>query len=599
MASNDPKPRRKVGRKTSSTPKDSGGIAGRETPETPKAPKSLREIIVEASRLLESAEVIGQAMHKWFVDNGGYAYLVADEELQLSWKGEVLQIGHDSFKSFLLKEAGITTRTPKAGRMIEAFRLSAIDGAQKVVRRSWYKFDRDSHTLFLHLNAKDGLIFRVSPAGISRLQNGLNEDKVLLFASPKTDEWEYRDQNNKEFQEAVELFAKRVLTPLACSENNRLLYGCWTLGYPLIGFTTSRPHLRCEGSSGRGKTRAMDLISTYVYGRSRIKTATDAANYLDASQNPLLLIDNIESKNLTRELIHFLLTAVSVSEREKRKVGSVRGVTVEELHCLLNTSGIENLDRTELLNRTIHIEFDHKKYGQRVWTDSFYFGIISSRSEMMSAHIHVVQRVLKAMANDRHLFWRNWLKENHDGHFLERSNEYLVVMALVAEEIVPIVSPEIKVQDLVSSWIVEQTKYVGAVAVEANPIVAVIDAVFREAQAHSKDAAAGRWQYELPVVNNRISGSSSQLLSMLSKIAGKYRLKFDYPSANTFSRRLRDAEPTLINAGFELVTAYDGNKKHFKFTISKKSADNTKQAIWSASTLEDTIPKRARKKKPK
>jgi len=554
--------------------------------------QSLSQVFAEAKAAHSEPEELGQTMYRWFTENGGIAFLVAGDELHLTWKGQRLQIGLDSFKTFLLNEAGITSRTPKANRIIEAFRLRAAVDAKRSGNRSWFKTDRANRVVYLHMNAADGLLFRVSPDRIDRLENGSKVHDVLLFPSPKIAEWDYAALTPKNYKLALKLFGEIVLTRLACSPENQLLYGCWLLAYPLMGFSSSHPHLRCEGSSGRGKTRAMDIMSTFVYASSKIKTATDAANYTDAAQNPLLFIDNIETRNLTPELVQFMLTVVSGIERERRLPGTARGTVVEELHSLLNTSGIENLDRIELLNRTFHIEFDHKKFGMPLWSDTYYHMIRMERSKMMSAHVKLVAKVLEMIQQKEHEKWRQWIQSEYPNHILGRSNEYLAIMALIAEQILPVLYPRMRVQDLVGSWISSQEAYVGAVAVEANPIVAAIEAVFREAEAFHVNRTAGRWPYDIPCDGKVLSGSSSPLRSMLAKIATKNHLAFDYKSANTFSRRLKDSEAILNDAGYALQVTFDNHKKHFKYSISKLAS--SPKGMWAASEVSDRPNRRRR-----
>ncbi len=51
--------------------------------------------------------------------------------------------------------------------------------------------------------------------------------------------------------------------------------------------------------AGSGKTTASKLISTLLYDSPQHKKSTDAANYTDGSQNPLIVLDNIEVKQMT------------------------------------------------------------------------------------------------------------------------------------------------------------------------------------------------------------------------------------------------------------------------------------------------------------
>ena len=65
---------------------------------------------------------------------------------------------------------------------------------------------------------------------------------------------------------------------------------------------------RFEGPAGSGKTTASKLISTLLYGEPQQKKSTYAANYSDGARNPLIVLDNIEVKQMTDELTSFILT---------------------------------------------------------------------------------------------------------------------------------------------------------------------------------------------------------------------------------------------------------------------------------------------------
>ena len=117
---------------------------------------------------------------------------------------------------------------------------------------------------------------------------------------------------------------------------------------------------RFEGPSGSGKTTASKLISTLLYGSPQHKKATDAANYTDGSQNPLIALDNIEARQMTEELTTFMLTSITGIAKEKRKSGTDTETVIERTKCLLNSTGIEPLggELAEVLSRSFIIRFD-------------------------------------------------------------------------------------------------------------------------------------------------------------------------------------------------------------------------------------------------
>lgn len=114
---------------------------------------------------------------------------------------------------------------------------------------------------------------------------------------------------------------------------------------------------RLEGSAGSGKTTASKIMSTLFYAEPRDKKATDAANYTDGSQNPLIVLDNIEVKQMTEDLTTFMLTGIA---KEKRKSGADSETITERIKRLLNTIGVEPLrgELSEILSRSFVINFD-------------------------------------------------------------------------------------------------------------------------------------------------------------------------------------------------------------------------------------------------
>jgi DNA primase len=78
-----------------------------------------------------------------------------------------------------------------------------------------------------------------------------------------------------------------------------------------------------------------------LYSEPQQKKSTDAANYTDGSQNPLIVLDNIEVKQMTEDLTTFILTSITGIAKEKRKSGTDTETVTERTKCLLNTTGIE------------------------------------------------------------------------------------------------------------------------------------------------------------------------------------------------------------------------------------------------------------------
>nr|WP_321466143.1 hypothetical protein [uncultured Desulfobulbus sp.] len=156
---------------------------------------------------------------------------------------------------------------------------------------------------------------------------------------------------------------------------------------------------RFEGSAGSGKTTASKLISALLYGEPQHKKATDAANYTDGSQNPLIVLDNIEVKQMTEDLTTFTLTSIA---KEKRKSGTDSETVTERTKCLLNTTGIEPLcgELSEIQSRSFVINFDIGNQGNDCFIESEVIAALQRNrdliiSALMKRTSEVCQSALK------------------------------------------------------------------------------------------------------------------------------------------------------------------------------------------------------------
>lgn len=144
---------------------------------------------------------------------------------------------------------------------------------------------------------------------------------------------------------------------MTCPQGDRFLILSRLSCFLLMDFAGTRPMTRFEGSAGSGKTTASKIMSTLLYGEPRDKKAADESNYTDGSQNPLIVLDNIEVKQMTEDLTTFMLTGIA---KEKRKSGADSETITERIKRLLNTIGVEPLcgELSEILSRSFVINFD-------------------------------------------------------------------------------------------------------------------------------------------------------------------------------------------------------------------------------------------------
>lgn len=517
-----------------------------------------------------SPEQQGNLMYRWLLANGGKVFVDQHDTHYLAYRGRDAVLGEGkAFESILYDETGKTLLTPKIKRIVKAFEAEAYQKALKVDQVCWIHSDAAATTVHLHLNTSGKGIVRLRPGKVSQVPNATNDADVFLARCPKMAEWDLQTLSEHDYEKGLQTFDNLVLKNMACTRADQLLFGCWTLCYPLFGFVISRPHLRAEGISGSGKTRAVDLISHFVYGKSQLKTPTEAANIADASMNPFVFLDNIETRDLNRAMQNFILWAVSGNQKEKRKAGSASDIIQEELRCLVNTTGIESLIKTELINRTIHIEFEKSLQAPGGLAKNVYEEIKKQRSYLMSVNMMLASRLLSRIANGELKTQVNQISTKHPDFILQRSNDYIALMIMAAEELMPFVEPKIKAHKLATTWIEKQNKYATETLSSSNNLVGIVEAIFSDKHRHDTLVKPGRWPYELQCDKHNLQGSASEFHRTFLRAKGRHKLPYEINTASTLARRLKDSADALQSAGYDLTCKLDRHHKHLVFKITK------------------------------
>ena len=241
---------------------------------------------------------------------------------------------------------GDTVKTPPAGFLVtgstDTLEVAAMaDEARKIYAVQFHPevhHSVDGDTMLRNFLFK---IAKITPDEIQIMKNGGNEDGIILDGSRKMKPLKFLP--DADLEEADRLLVDLLVGNMTCPQGDRFLILSWLSCFLLIDFAGTRPMTRFEGSAGSGKTTASKITSTLLYGEPQHKKATDAANYTDGSQNPLIVLDNIEVKQMTEDLTTFMLTSITGIAKEKRKSGTDSETITERTKCLLNTTGIEPL----------------------------------------------------------------------------------------------------------------------------------------------------------------------------------------------------------------------------------------------------------------
>jgi len=508
----------------------------------------LKDILRNADGLYGSPEDAGKLIFKWFTQNGGLVYRDREHKGYWIWEGSVYEIGNNqSFFTFMWKVAGLTHEGMESRKIWAVLKAETDVNGVLLNSFTWIHSELNHNTVYLHLNLENEKILRISSDGVEQVENGANEDHVLLAPSAKMVPITLESLNQAGYQDALQDFDKLVLRNMGCSRDNQLMYGAWCLAYPLIDYVMTKPNMRCDGSSESGKTRGTNLISYFVYGADHLKNSTEAANYTDGASNPLVLLDNVEKDNFRQGLGDFLLMAATGITKEKRQMNTDRGTVQERVHCLVATTGVENLGKTEHINRTLSITFDRWKYKSPGWSERVFGRIAAERHRLVSAHMTLISKVLGRIAKGELEDWLDFLEQNHPGHAKNRANSFIGLMGLILTELLPAIQTGDTPEKVISRLIKEQSSSGRTVVSESNPIIMFLEAVLEDAGGSDSTLSEDfqHWGYEVTVRDNKITGTAAQLHRTFSAVAKRKGMKYEYKDPKQLAVRIADTAQTL------------------------------------------------------
>ena len=442
----------------------------------------------------------------------------------------------------LYKQTGLVPPTGSGRIFFEVLSSLALIHGQMRDHFSWLHTDVPNQTVYFNRNNDAHEIVKITPDGIEILKNGGNDDGIILDGSRKMKP--IRFLVDADLEEADRMLSTLIYDNMTCAPAERDFILSWLSCFLLIDFAGTRPMTRFEGPAGSGKTTASKLLSALIYGEPRQKKSTDAANYTDGSQNPLIVLDNIEARQMTEDLITFMLTSITGIAKEKRKSGTDTETVIERTKCLLNTTGIEPLggELSEILSRSFVITFDLANHASDCFLESEVISAIQQNRDLILSAI--LQRTSHVLA----MFWKGALRNvmrlmdrTLPAHGKQRFNDYLSLMYLMirAGSAEQGIATRLEV---LSPQFVEQIRSINATsqqtARESNPIATALNSLFDAYQnAEDLDTKARDGQDDRA---NHVAGSSNDTLcgSKTATPSNPSRLASCWPHCEAWPRRI-------------------------------------------------------------
>ena len=476
------------------------------------------------------------------------------------------------YAAMLYKHTGMVPTSNGGRTFFEVLPSLAMIRGQVRDHFSWLHSDISNFTVYFNLNNQDHEIARITPDGIEILKNGGNADGIILDGSRKMKPLKFLKDASPE--EADRLLVDLLINNMTCSQGDRFLILSWLTCFLLIDFSGTRPMTRFEGSAGSGKTTASKLISALLYGEPQHKKATDAANYTDGSQNPLIVLDNIEVKQMTEDLTTFMLTSITGIAKEKRKSGTDSETVTERTKCLLNTTGIEPLcgELSEIQSRSFVINFDIGNQGNDCFIESEVIAALQrNRDLIISALMKRTSEVLAMMKDGMRTQAMKLLHEALGNHDKRRCNEYLSLMYLMLlagssqdqiEQGMSTLAPAFKQQIQTINQTSRET------ARESNHTATALSTLFKAwrtaVDADRKDMYndrrvdhiqefIARYQVQPEEGGCLKEVLSRELFVALKRVARDFGLRFEMDSSRQFAQRFANDLETIREAGFDVI----------------------------------------------
>ncbi len=519
-----------------------------------------------------------EAAYDWFTANGaqffhtqtGEPFMYFDNSIY--WMDSPDRGRKRQYAAMLYKHTGMVPTSNGGRTFFEVLPSLAMIRGQVRDHFSWLHSDISNFTVYFNLNNQDHEIARITPDGIEILKNGGNADGIILDGSRKMKPLKFLKEASPE--EADKLLVDLLINNMTCSQGDRFLILSWLTCFLLIDFSGTRPMTRFEGSAGSGKTTASKLISALLYGEPQHKKATDAANYTDGSQNPLIVLDNIEVKQMTEDLTTFMLTSITGIAKEKRKSGTDSETVTERTKCLLNTTGIEPLcgELSEIQSRSFVINFDIGNQGNDCFIESDVIAALQrNRDLIISALMKRTSEVLAMMKDGMRTQAMKLLHEALGNHDKRRCNEYLSLMYLMLlagssqdqiEQGMSTLAPAFKQQIQTINQTSRET------ARESNHTATALATLFKAwrtaVEADRKDMYndrrvdhiqefIARYQVQPEEDGCLKEVLSRELFVALKRVARDFGLRFEMDSSRQFAQRFANDLETIREAGFDVV----------------------------------------------
>ncbi|MFA5352931.1 MAG: toprim domain-containing protein [Thermodesulfovibrionales bacterium] len=511
----------------------------------------------------------------------------------LLYHHQIYEIGSNRPFNALIKKMTGLLPTKEPGRSVwESLASEAYNAGMRIDLASWISTDRVNDTIYINLNSPNNGIIKINKDKIEEIPNGLNKEGVLLRSSNKIMPLNFLP--DADIAEGMKALQELVFENLTCDRKQRYLILLWMFSAFLLDFSPYMALMKFSGASASGKTTAARLLSLLIYGNEHLGDPSAAAAYAVAAQNPLLIIDNLEHDDFTKNILKFLLLSATKGSKEKRTQGTDSETIQESPKALVLITAIEPFVKAELINRTYDIEFSGQYKSDGFVEDEAIREVLKKRDLILSAMLKFISREILPNLEKRKDYI-TILKKEYKNHSKNRTDEYLSLLMLMLEKVlkyIPLYGPddflygiETGDKEIRKAWIEYQNAQAKEMETSSNNIIKLLDGLVQEYVLKMKDLQPAFHQgydeevycythpeYGLELVKTKAEVSrdeasgenytvahiefvttSKELVPAFDRFCKNNGIKNPYPNAAVFGERFKNDRPLLTKSGWELL----------------------------------------------
>lgn len=471
--------------------------------------------------------------------------------------------GFGPFMSFLSSRSSLVNQATSTGKFIYNHILNKAYSQSELSKTgTWSMFD--GGRLFIHAG-KDRLL-KFGEHGPTFIKNAINDDRVLLDLPVES--MAISEKPSTSPAEGLKLLKGLFMDNLAMQEEDRYLLVCWLSAIFFRDYVRPKPIVRLLAKTASGKSTSSKLVSVLLYGEELLShsASTLAATYEMSVRFPLVLMDNLETRNMTPNLEDFLLVAATGGMKAKRQMSTDSGLIMQQTNSLVLTNGIEPFSRHELIDRTMEIDLDLEKYGSAGFQEARVFHQLKASRQQIFASIlfllykYVMPRIRKGEIAR--------IMKEFSRHGKERFNEYLALMCLVLDAFWGYLPSQAykRPHDMVNFWLDSQTHAEQRQDEGTNEVLyflsTFVDRYTQLIGAQVKVDSDGE--------RRTLKCTTRELLSdfrVLSKYLG---MKCPWQNERQLGTRIADSEEILNRSGWTRRPYVSSGRAHYEYAYLPK-----------------------------